>query len=345
MSARVNVREHVLLYPSVDQYGDSLLLSGKITVPPAPKGIILLPHFTISSNSETPSVSSKGEEQHFRNDYILILPDYIGYGVTRERVHPYLHGELTARNCVDMLLASGRVLDSMGVNIPKDTISIVGFSQGGASALWTLKLLELEYADQFYVRECYAGSGPYDVAATYDQAVAANKVGMPLVISMLVMGTSEAYGLKLNRQQFFTPAQEKAYKKYIATKDRSILSLLILLPSHKVDHWLTAYGADKSNPETRRLYEGLMRSSLVHFPYDDHELGQQLICPEWRPRAKVYVLHSTTDKIVPFVNAEHLRRCWQDLDNVTYDFGDYGSHLPSSRRFFKRVKEMLGISK
>lgn len=342
--ARADVREHVLLYGSVDQHGDSLTLSGKIIVPDEPKGIILLPHFTIASNDEVPSTSQKGEMKHFRNDYVLIMPDYIGYGVTRERVHPYLRGDLTARNCADMYFASLPVLDSLGVQLPKDTLCIVGFSQGGASALWTLRLLEEEYSDMVYVKSCYVGSGPYDVAATYDEAVRTNKVGMPMVIPMLVSGTSEAYDLGLKREVFYTHEMDKRFDDYVTSKEHSFVVLYFRMLNHKVDHRLTAYGADKTQPDTRRLYQGLLRSSLVHYPLDSSEVGQEVICPEWRPRTTVYVFHSFKDDIVTFHCAEHLQRCWQDLPNVTYDFGNYGSHLRSSKLFFQSVKKQLNTT-
>ena len=341
------VQEHVLYYTSVDQHGDSLTLSGKIYMPEHPKGIILLPHYTIASNDEVPSTGGSGEERFLCNDYVLIMPDYIGYGVTRDRVHPYLHGELTARNTVDMLLASRAAVDSMlqattpACHLTVDTISVVGFSQGGATALWVLKLLEQNYADRVHVTGCYAGSGPYDVAATYDVAVAENKVGMPMVIPMLVMGTSAAYDLHLQREQFFTPELDKHYDDYVTSKTHTFPELYLRMLNHKVSHWLTAYGADKTQPETRRMYEGLLRSSLVHYPLDSCEVGQQVICPEWRPVTPVYILHSYNDPIVTFRCAEHLQRCWQDLPNVTYDFGDYGGHMRSSKVFFSRVKERL----
>lgn len=337
-----DVREHVLLYGSVDQHGNSLTLSGKISVPDEPKGIILLPHFTVAANDEVPSTSTTVEAKYLRDDYVLIMPDYIGYGVTRDRVHPYLRGDLTARNCADMYFASAPVLDSMGVRLPKDTIIIVGFSQGGASALWTLKLLE-EYSDRVCVKSCYAGSGPYDVAATYDEAIRQNKVGMPMVIPMLVMGTSEAYDLRLKREMFLTEYMNDRYDDYIASKEQSVMKLYFKMFNHRVDRWLTSYGGDKKQPETRRLYEGLLRSSLVHYPLDSSEVGQEVICPEWRPKAQVYVFHSYSDPIVTFRCAEHLQRCWQGLPNVTFDFGDYGSHLRSSRIFYHKVKEKLRV--
>ena len=335
------MREHVLLYGSVDQHGDSLVLSGKISVPDDPKGIILLPHFTVASNDEVPSTSTTIEAKYLMDDYVLVMPDYIGYGASRDRVHPYLRGDLTARNCADMYFASLPVLDSMGVRLAKDTLSIVGFSQGGASALWTLKLLEEEYSDRVHVKQCLVGSAPYDVAATYDVAVSQNKVGMPMVIPMLVMGTSEAYDLHLKREMFLTKYMNDRYDSYVARKEQSFVVLYFKMLNHRVDKWLTAYGADKTQPETRRLYDGLLRSSLVHYPLDTCEVGQEVICPNWRPKAEVYVFHSYTDRIVTFRCAEHLRRCWGEMPNVTYDFGDYGSHLRSSKAFYPKVVEKL----
>ena len=344
LSVSARVTEHVLYYSSVDQHGDTLTLSGKISVPEQPKGIILLPHYTIASNDETPSVCTTPEAKYLRNDYVLIMPDYIGYGVTRERIHPYLRGDVTARNCVDMLFASWPVLDSLHVTLPKDSIYLVGFSQGGATVLWILKLLEEQYSDRIHVLHCYAGSAPCDVAATYDVAIAQNKVGLPVVIPMLVMGTSEAYDLGLKREDFFTPELDKRYDDYVLSKNRTITYSFLRMRSHKVDYWLTAYGADKTQPETRRMYEGLLRSSLVHYPLDSCKAAEPIICPEWRPKAPVYVFHSYDDRIVTFRCAEHLQRCWSDCSNVTFDFGHHGSHMSSCMTFYPKVKKQLKTS-
>ena len=91
-SAKKSVLERVVLYPSHDQYGDTLTLSGKLCVPQdrKPKGIILLPHWTISDAEEAPSHKVTGEAKYFIKDYVLVMPDYIGYGVTGNRMHPYL---------------------------------------------------------------------------------------------------------------------------------------------------------------------------------------------------------------------------------------------------------------
>ena len=331
-------------YQSVGPQGEPLTLSGKVSVPMAkqPKGIVLFEHYTISANSEAPSAGWTADAKYLRDDYVLIMPDYIGFGATKDRISPYLDGVLTARNSVDMLLAAKPVIEQLRAGVYSDSIFIVGYSQGGAAALWTLKLLEEQYADKFHVKGCYAGSGPYDVAATYDLAVSGNKIFLPLTIPLLVLGTSEAYGLDLQRKDFFTPAMDKYYDDLMASKTNTVVTIALRVPIYRLSYWMTADGRDKSQAETQRLYRGLLRSSLVHYPMDANPLFQDSICPQWRPKAPTYIFHSTKDDIVPFTNAVHLRRCWADAPNVTFDFGYYGNHFGGIMVFFNRVNKMMG---
>ena len=349
-----NVQEQVFYYTSLTPQGDTITLSGKISVPRSctPKGIILLPHFTVSGNHEVPSTSTITESKWFRDDYILLMPDYLGYGITRDKVHPYLRGDLVARHCVDMLVqACDSVLNDLCIradtNLPELPLYIVGFSEGAASALWTLRLLEKDYP-HVKIAGCFAGSGPYDVAATYDECVAKNRNGMPMAIPMLVMGTSESYGLNLRRSDFFTPEMDGCYDAYITSKEYSYVSLYFLMTSRKVSHWLTASGMDKRQAQTRRMYDGFMRSSLVHFPLaddiyrDDPDApGKDTIIPDWQPKAPVYIFHSYDDDIVCYSNCAHLEQCWHDLPNVTFETGYFGGHLRSIFAFMKRMKKKL----
>ena len=335
-SAKTSVWEQVVLYPSHDQFGDTLTLSGKLTVPEQPKGIILLPHWTISAADEAPSYKLTAEAKDFVEDYVLVMPDYIGYGVTSNRMHPYLHGELTARNTVDMLLYCQPILDSMALGIPTDSIFLLGYSQGGATALWTLKLLEEEYAERIHVKKCFVGGSPIDVASTYDEAVLHNDASVPPEVPLLLLGTSESYGLNLKAEEFLTPAMIKAYNKYMVPEKKSILELYFLMPNHKLTYWMTPQGMDKTQPETKRFYEALLRSSLVHYDIDGSDTNT--ICPEWRPKTPLYVFQSKNDNLVPYLNAVHLRRCFGDLPNITWDFDKYGNHMKARFVFVPKVK-------
>ena len=338
-SAAEKVLERVILYPSVDQHGKALTLSGKLCVPKRPKGIILLTHFTIGSNEEAPSNQLTADAKCFKENYVLIMPDYLGFGVSVERVHPYLHGELTARNTVDMLLYTQSVLDSLSIGLPTDSVYIVGYSQGGATALWTLKLIEEEFAERIHVKRCFVGSAPCDVATTYDEAVQSNHTSVPALIPMLVAGTSEAYDLNLKQEKLLTPAAISKYNKYIAKKDHRLVSAYFGMPNHKLSHWMTVEGMDKTQPETKRLYTGLLRSSLLHNSITGDKTDD--FCPSWTPKTPMYVFHSTTDELVSFTNAKHLQQCFRDVPSITWDFGRYGGHIGATRHFVPNVKKIL----
>lgn len=338
------VEKRVLLYPSVDQYGDSVTLSGLISWPKhkQPKGIILLPHFTIYSDKEAPTEKGTGEGKNFQKDFVLIMPDYIGFGATKDRIHPYLDGALTAQNCVDMLLHAKPVLDSLQLGIPTDSIYIVGFSQGGASAVWILKAIEEKYSDCIHVKKCFAGSGPYDVAVTYDEGVQDNRILVPVMVPFLVKGTSAAYSLNLSEDHFFTPEMKDVYEQDIKDKKKTLGQLFVRTLNFQLSHWMTPQGMDKTDPQTRSLYEGFLRSSLVHYPIDSLPVNlADSVIPSWNPRTPMYVFHSTNDNIVPFRCAENLYRRYSDNPLITWDFGLYGDHLSSMKRFFSRVRTSL----
>jgi len=340
-TASGNTLERVIHYPSVDQDNQAILLSGKLSVPqdqPA-KGIILLPHFTIGSNREAPSNRLTKDAKMLKDEYVLIMPDYLGYGISRDRVHPYLDGELTARNTVDMYLYTRSVLDSLALGLPTDSIYIVGYSQGGATALWTLRLIEEQYARQIHVKRCFVGSAPCDVASIYDAAVLHNRTSVPALIPLLTYGTSEAYRLNLQMEQIHTPAAIRAYNKYIADKEHALAAAYFGMPQRRMSHWMTAAGMDKTQPETRRLYDGLLRSSLVHIAIRGDSIDN--FCPTWTPRTPMYVFHSLTDELVPVDNALHLQQCFRNVPTITWDFGRYGGHLGATRHFIPNVKKML----
>ena len=339
--------EQVVRYPSVGPQGDTITLSGKVSVPlnKRPKGVVLFEHYTINANSEAPSGGWTDDAKYLRNEYVLIMPDYIGYGATSDRLSPYLDGVLTARNSVDMLPAARPVIEQLLPGAYSDSLYVVGYSQGGAAALWTLKLLEEQYAEVYHVKGCFAGSGPYDVATTYDLAVANDKIFLPMTIPLLVLGTSEAYDLHLQRADFFTPAMEKYYNTQMVPKTSTVMMIALSVPSYRLSYWMTAAGRDKNQPETQRLYRGLLRSSLVHYPIDSNPLFRDTICPHWQPQAPTYIFHSTKDDIVSFRNAEHLYRCWSDAPNITYDFGYYGNHLSACLVFFSRVSKQLATKR
>ena len=183
----------VYSYPSVDENGNEIMLSAALVAwKPAQKNssgtiksVIIGCHITITSDKQCPtSVNSsptRGDALIMSSfptqasipelrQSIVIMPDYEGYGITRDRVHPYLVQELTARQVADAAKYGLQLYKSLDNAQPlaKDwkTISM-GFSQGGAVALATHKYIEQHALDkELHFAGSFCGDGPYDLMQT-----------------------------------------------------------------------------------------------------------------------------------------------------------------------------------
>lgn len=323
-------------YMSVDQHQQPILLSGRLFVPidAAPEYVVLCPHYTITGNSECPSETVPQEAQALSNKpCVIICPDYLGYGVTVAQEHPYLDVHLTVRNTLDMLQAAKEYCKRNNIVAKTDSIVIVGFSQGAAVALGALQ--EIERTGMCPVKKCFASSGPYDVATLYDLSVARNYIGMAFVVPAFVIGTSTAYGIPIHPDTLFTPWMQKRYR-YAISKEHGTIATALRLWKGPLDKYMSAAGMDKTRGEQKLLYEGYLRSSLVHIYAGD------TIMNTWCPRTPIYLMHSTSDDLVGIECAENMRTLFQHngATCVTYDFGDYGGHVKSMLRFLKMLRSL-----
>ena len=146
------VIEVVGTYPSIDGEFNDITLSGKVMLPRGrkPKRMILVSHYTVGSNAEAPSNCVSLEGVLVKLGYGLILPDYRGYGITADQVHPYLVMLETAVNVTDMYFAVREWLKAVDMEPEYDDIYLMGYSQGGANTMAVEYVCELLYGDPDY---------------------------------------------------------------------------------------------------------------------------------------------------------------------------------------------------
>ena len=225
-------------YPSVDADGNTVTLSSLMAVPTKmlidnvmakPNNLIIGCHVTITSNYECPTEYNKSGGtlswmtdvgmliDYTRYDVVrnpcclVIMPDYEGYGVSKDRAHPYLYQELTARQVADAV--------RYGLKLYEDNIGAlsfsrfengwksvcIGYSQGGSVALATHRFIEENgLAEELHFAGSVCGDGPYDPVAhlgyymndngeTYDGGNNRTKhetatVSMPIVMPLILKG-------------------------------------------------------------------------------------------------------------------------------------------------------------
>lgn len=315
-------------YTSIDTEGKPITLSGKVMLPSDGKfkRFILVSHYTIGSNAEAPSNCFSLEGVLVPLGYCIIVPDYLGYGITAGKKHPYLALDLTARNALDMYLAVRPFLAACGIEPEFDDIMLMGYSQGGANTMGVMRLIETKYADSIKLRRVFAGGGPYDVTATYDQFVKTNHAAYPCAVPLVVQGMQVGAGLSLSMEEFSTPLVYEHLDEWFNSKRYSTKQMNQLLGTYTTSDLISKAGLDRTTYEVAELYMAMNKNSIVK--------------QDWVPKAPVYMLHSMDDDTVDFINAMHARATWPDA-NIVYNFGHYGGHVPAALRFIYTVKTLL----
>jgi len=301
--------------------------SGKIIIPAKGpiKGIILVSHFTIGANYECPSETFPLEAVLATKGYAVFMADYIGFGITADRIHPYLHKESSARSVVDMALAALPYLEHIGRSPESDEVFLCGYSQGGSNTLAVMDFIQENYHRLFPITKTYAGGGPYDLAATFDKSMELGVTGIPCAIPMIVQGANEGEKLGLQMEDFFKPHLLKNYDEWINSKKYTVKQINQLINSNDLREIMTDEARDKHSPETALLYKALLTNSTLTF----------------RPYAPVFLFHSRQDQTVPFINAQKAERLFKGIADVTTDFGDYGKHAMGALRFILTVYKDL----
>ena len=325
--------EIVGTYPSIDVDGNPITLSGKVMLPKkgVPKRMILVSHYTVCSNAEAPSNCFSLEGMLVKDGYGLIIPDYIGYGVTAREVHPYLVMDLTARNVLDMYLAVRPWLEAVE-RIPDDpNLDLMGYSQGGATTMAVQHLSETEYwdtEDMDYVslHRVFAGGGPYDVKATYERFVNTDTAGYPVAVPLVLQGMIKGNKLDIRFSDMMKPFLCEHMDEWINSKRFTSAQINQLIGTKVTHELLTDEAMEQKSERVAELYKAMTVNSIVS--------------QNWEPEAAVYIMHSIDDETVPYTNAVRAKSKWRNA-NITYNFGHYGGHVKTCLRFIYSVRSLL----
>lgn len=320
-------------YPSVDTEWNEVTLSGKVILPRngRPKRMILVSHYTTCSNAEAPSNCFPLEGILVKMGYGIISPDYLGYGVTADKIHPYLVMDATARNVVDMYLAVKPWLEAVDRQPEQTSIDLMGYSQGGATTMAVQSLIETEYCfqdcdDYIQLHRVFAGGGPYDVQATYERFVNTDTAGYPVAVPLVLQGMIKGNNLNMQMEDMMQPWLCEHMDDWINSKVYTSAQINKLIGTKVTHEILTEEAMQQKSEKVAELYKAMTLNSIIAY--------------DWTPKASVYMMHSIDDETVPYTNAVHAKSKWTNA-NITYNFGHYGSHVMTCLRFIYSVQSLL----
>lgn len=316
------------IYESIDLDGNPIMLSGKVILPAkgSIKRYILVSHYTIASNAEAPSNIFSLEGLLVKLGYALIIPDYLGYGITADHIHPYLVMDLTARNVLDMYRAVVPFLEAAGCSPEHDDIYLMGYSQGGATTMAVQHLIEHHNDTQIKIRRVFVGGGPYDVKATYDRFVETNIAMYPCAVPIMLQGMVVGNKLDLKMEDMMAPYIYDHLDEWVNSKRYTTGQINDLLGTNVTSNLLTPLGMNRTSQEVSELYQAMVDNSILTY--------------SWTPKAPIFMMHSIDDDVVPYENATRAKNKWKDA-NIQYSLGHFGGHVATCMRFIYTVQTLL----
>ncbi len=177
--------------------GEEIIASGTLTIPDSGGDypLVLIERGTILKNADAPSESYMPSYEFFAAlGYVVFVPDLIGYGSSKDILHPYFDYNYTASASVDMYYAVNEYFES-AKNI-KSSLNgdffITGYSQGGYSAMATFKYIE-ENCNEIDITAVGACAGGYDIMSVIDNVVKGDSYPETLLLVMPFVTYNKLY--------------------------------------------------------------------------------------------------------------------------------------------------------
>lgn len=308
------------------------VVSGVITIPTNGEAncILLDNHHTITSNAEAPSVqgtSSAG--MMFSLAYVVAATDYIGYGATADKVHPYLCQRQNALNAIDIAKIAWDIVKKENVRLKHENLLNIGYSQGGGVAMAVHREMENnpELAEELRFSGSWCGDGPYDIKATVLEYLShpesvSYAVGLPLLVNGFLSGAPAELKGNLTFSDFITDEMVNAgLETWLSEKQLDTVEINEKMQDVVGGRELTV--TDIFKPEMASK-DGALAKKYLEFAEANS------VCTGWHPTIPIKLIHLVCDEVVPVFNAYNaieglqLAEDQYILDDAHSTHADYG---------------------
>jgi pimeloyl-ACP methyl ester carboxylesterase len=274
--------------------GEPVLASGIISVPlgiKRPLDMVIVGNGLIMADRDAPSSFAlpdnyTGFEFIASVGYIAIIPDMLGFGVSGDLVYPIHNYEYSATTMIDFIYACREFLECEKIETSGKNF-MIGYSQGGYTAMATLKMLQEEHIDDINIEAAAVGAGGYNLPGILKYALDNNTYPSPAHLVMLFTSYNEIYGWGRTVNYFFRePYADKIPELLNGQYDRQ-----------QADDMLTTNFDDLFNPV---FLQGLKDSTETAV----YSALQENSVYDWAPEIPLTIIHSINDEKLPFSDSE-----------------------------------------
>lgn len=313
---RYSVSSYRLNYVTTDKNGAKVTASGLVSVPVKTAGarspVLSYQHASTFRNNQAPSIKVEAVEPPLvlaSLGYIVVSPDYVGFGASYGVEHPYLTSSPSSRAVIDMLSAAQTWRRQAGV-ADNGQLFLAGYSEGGYATMAAHRAIHQQGGElKTQLQAAVPGAGPYDVQETLDEQLdRVRKLFPPLALLIDPDHLSDASESVRNEVR-------RLLLRQMVPEDGDVRYQTLFMDRFLAD--------DKA---------GIAAEHSVH-------LG-------WAPSVPVYLFHGRGDLTVPYSAAESARDTLRAAgapdvtltDCTTPKFG----HLDCVPEYFRFAVDRMG---
>lgn len=287
---RYGVSVYKVIYNTTYQ-GREIKASGLICVPqnrttPAP--ILSAQHGTIFRKSEAPTnfTDLSGFELFAAAGYVTLIPDYIGFGESKDIFHPYYDQKHSALAVVDMIKAAKAFAGEQQVPV-SEQLFLVGYSEGGYVTLAAQKEMETNPMHGLKITASAAGAGGYDLTAMLAGVASGQAYSYPSYLAYVLQSYIHTNNWNRPLSAFFQePYASKLPSLFNGENGGSTINRSLTTEPEKLFAPAFFHDLKEAGKETT-LKQALQANSFL----------------DWAPHSPTRLYHGTADTIVPFENS------------------------------------------
>jgi len=271
--------------------GDQIKASGLVAFPDTEKGMPILNfnHGTTSLHSDAPT-EDLFQYSFFSNaasaGYIFVIPDYLGFGISDNIVHPYYRSDITGQTVVDMIRATKELAREEGYNFNGD-VFLSGYSEGGFATMSAHHNLENNNYSGINLVASAPAAGGYDIIGMLDYFLSKETYHVPYYIAYVAMGYKTSYDWDLPLSAIFNEPYASIIPDYFNGK----------YSGYEINSVLTD---DLSLLLTSNFRNNIYSDSDLKVIVDAFEENS---LDNWVPKTKMLMYHGTSDITVPYQNS------------------------------------------
>jgi pimeloyl-ACP methyl ester carboxylesterase len=184
-------------------YKDQEIIASGLACIPASEGIFPILSFQNGTNSAHANAPTENASNSMftilqglaGNGYILLIPDYIGFGASDTIVHPYYIKDPTNNAIIDLIIATREFIDNFIVDaVYSQDCYLAGYSQGGWASLSALQTIEHDELLDIQVKATSCGAGAYDLISATEYILALDTFPGPQYLPYYLY-SHQQYGL------------------------------------------------------------------------------------------------------------------------------------------------------